>query len=99
MGVWINRRKWARARKAALDRDGWRCVKCGRAGRMDVDHIRPLRLGGAPFAPQNLQTLCRGGCHRDKTAAENGYRVVDHTDIDDWQAYVDKQRDGYDKLT
>ena len=28
-------------RKLAKDRDGWRCVKCGRAGRLEVDHIKP----------------------------------------------------------
>ena len=65
---------------------------------MDVDHIRPLRLGGAPFDLDNLQTLCRG-CHFAKSAVENGWRVVDHTDRDDWATFVDKLRDARDKLT
>ena len=31
--------KWARVRRAALVRDNFQCVKCGRAGRMEVDHV------------------------------------------------------------
>ena len=42
-----------------LDRDGWRCVQCGKAGRLEVDHIKPLHEGGASFALDNLQALCR----------------------------------------
>ena len=37
---------------------------------MEVDHVRPLYRGGAPWALSNLQTLCRR-CHIAKTAAEN----------------------------
>ena len=62
--------RWARTRRAVLDRDGWWCRRCGRAGRMEVDHVRPLRAGGDPWDLANLQTLCRG-CHVDKTAGEN----------------------------
>ena len=57
-------------RKLAKDRDGWRCVKCGRAGRLEVDHIKPVHHNGAMWELSNLQTLCRF-CHRTKTALEN----------------------------
>ena len=64
----INRRRWARVRREALDRDGWRCQEglnpqfkpsCGKAGRLEVHHIKPLEHGGKPFELDNLRTLCR----------------------------------------
>ena len=60
---------WDRFRLRVLDRDVWRCQKCGKPGR-EVDHIKPLQFGGAMFDPANCQTLCRG-CHIVKTRAEN----------------------------
>ncbi|MDZ4394088.1 HNH endonuclease [Cypionkella sp.] len=60
---------WKVARKAAKDRDGWKCVKCGARGRLEVDHIKGLRNGGDPFDLSNLQTLCVS-CHSKKTHAE-----------------------------
>ena len=57
-------------RKLAKDRDGWRCVKCGRAGRLEVDHIVPVFKGGAMWELDNLQTLCRTPCHFAKSAGE-----------------------------
>lgn len=68
--VHLPARRWTRVRRAVLDRDGWRCRRCGRAGRMEVDHVIPLDRGGAPWDPANLQTLCRS-CHIRKTANEN----------------------------
>jgi len=61
--------EWKSARKAAKDRDGWKCVKCGARGRLEVDHIKGLRDGGAPFDLTNLQTLCIS-CHAKKTRVE-----------------------------
>ena len=66
----IPRRLWEAARRAALDRDGWRCRTCGKAGRLEVDHVLPLDRGGDPLDLTNLQTLCRD-CHFSKTAGEN----------------------------
>ena len=57
--------------RAVLDRDGWRCRKCGRPGRLEVDHVVPLHKGGDPFDMDNLQALCGVPCHRDKTRSEN----------------------------
>ena len=45
-------------------RDGQRCVCCGAARTLQVDHIVPLYHGGT-HAPENLQTLC-GVCNRMK---------------------------------
>ena len=66
----LNRKRWARVRLAVFRRDGYRCRKCGRPGRLECDHVIPLRAGGDPWDLSNLQTLCRG-CHIEKTAAES----------------------------
>ena len=57
--------RWERTRRAAFERDGWRCRACGRPGRLEAHHVRSLERGGAPFDLANLETLCRG-CHIDR---------------------------------
>ena len=66
----LNACRWAAARRAVFERDGWRCVRCGRAGRLECDHVTPLDRGGDPWDQANLQTLCRA-CHIAKTREEN----------------------------
>lgn len=70
--VHLNPRRWARVRRTVFARDGWRCVKCRRAGRLECDHIVPLHEDPAqdPYDPDGCQTLCRA-CHIAKTAKEN----------------------------
>ena len=58
----LHRGRWRRARREVLDRDGWRCKQCGRAGRLDVHHVRALEHGGDRYTPENLAALCRA-CH------------------------------------
>ena len=67
----LNRRRWETVRLEVLDRDGWRCRRCGKAGRLEVDHVVPLLRdpGRDPYDPLNLQSLCVQ-CHRDKTRSE-----------------------------
>ena len=79
----LDRRLWEAARRAALARDKYRCRQCHRAGRLEVDHITPLDRGGAPYAPANLQALCRR-CHMVKTDREN----PGDPDRRDWRAYM-----------
>ncbi|MCA1259418.1 HNH endonuclease [Nitratireductor aquimarinus] len=45
------------------------CEGCETAPATEVDHITPMRQGGAPRDRANLQSLC-GTCHRQKTGAE-----------------------------
>ena len=59
--------RWARAVK---DRAGWRCQHCGKAGKLEADHIVPLDRGGAALDLANGQALCRA-CHLIKTRSEN----------------------------
>ena len=64
--------RWRAVRRQVLDRDGWRCQVCGKAGRLEVDHVVPMHKDPDqdPYDPANLQTLCRG-CHIVKTRREN----------------------------
>ncbi len=66
----LDRVRWVAVRRATLNRDGWRCRKCGTAGRLEVDHVVPLHKGGDLYGSENLQTLCRR-CHLQKTSREN----------------------------
>lgn len=70
-------RRWKALRLVALRRDGFRCVECRAPGRLEVDHIRPVRE--APelaFELSNLQSLC-ARCHGAKTAREVGLPPLD----------------------
>ena len=71
---WVYRdRRWPALRLQAKRRDGWQCVQCGARGRLEVDHIQPVR--DAPeraFDLDNLQCLCPG-CHGAKTRLEAGH--------------------------
>ena len=62
--------KWRRLRKLVFDRDGWKCRKCGRFGRLEADHIQPITKGGSFWNLGNIQTICRD-CHLAKTAVDH----------------------------
>ena len=76
-----------------LDRDGWRCQMCGKAaGRLEIDHIKPLGDGGAVYDLANLQALCRFPCHFAKTRGEQGGKEPD-AEVLDWQRYLRRLTD------
>src|ERR1700681_4926597 len=68
---------FARLRREVLERDGWRCQRCGCSKNLDVHHIiRRSALGDD--AETNLITLCRK-CHQllhASAAAQFGYRSI-----------------------
>ncbi|KQB12433.1 HNH endonuclease [Rhodobacter capsulatus] len=68
-------KRWAVLRQQILERDGWACQRCGkRALRLEVDHVKPVRLRpDLAFDPRNLQSLC-GPCHTRKTRIECGHK-------------------------
>lgn len=73
----IRDKRWPALRLAAKRRDGFKCVTCGARGRLEVDHIKPVRE--APelaFDLANLQTLCTP-CHSRKTRIEVGFGETD----------------------
>ena len=70
-------RRWQVLRMAIIERDGFRCKECGARGRLEVDHIKPVRTHPElSFAPANLQALCPP-CHTKKTRVECGHRPSD----------------------
>ena len=78
-----SRRQWGKVRLMVLDRDGWACAKCGKAGRLEVDHRVPLEDGGAVYDLANLQSLCRS-CHFAKTRGERGAKPTP-PEVQEWR--------------
>jgi len=69
----IRSKQWKSLRLEALRRDNFKCVKCGSKGRLEVDHIKPVRSNPElSFVLTNLQSLCRQ-CHSRKTRIEVGH--------------------------
>ena len=65
-------RRWNALRLEALRRDNWQCVQCGARGRLEVDHIRPVRTHPQlAYDLANVQCLCPS-CHSRKTRLEIG---------------------------
>ena len=61
--------RWQATRRAAFERDGYRCRQCGRAGRLEAHHEPPLKDGMDPFDVAGIKTLCRG-CHIERHRGE-----------------------------
>ena len=58
----LNARRWGSVRRQAFARDRYRCVWCGKAGRLEAHHVRRLEDGGDPYDLTNVIALCRN-CH------------------------------------
>jgi len=67
-----------------FERDGWQCVKCGKRGRLECDHVVPRQAGGSDNM-DNLQTLCRN-CHIAKTKEDVGN--PDPEGVREWDDYI-----------
>lgn len=66
-------KRWKSLRVRALRRDGFKCVACGAQGRLEVDHIKPVRTHPElAYDLENLQCLC-ASCHAKKTRVECGH--------------------------
>ena len=78
----IHWRARARLRRAALDRDDWRCVRCESPLDLECHHVTPLAAGGEHVL-DNVAMLCRD-CH------------IDHHTIDPerraWRRYLHDHR-------
>lgn len=63
---------WNDVREAILIRDNYHCQSCKdqfNYSDLDVDHIKPIHLGGEYWDYSNLQSLCKK-CHHDKSGKE-----------------------------
>ena len=49
---------WEHRRRKVMAREGNRCQQCGKAGRFEVHHVKPLAEGGTNDL-ENLMLLCR----------------------------------------
>lgn len=69
-------KRWQVLRAAVLERDGWKCRACGKRGRLEIDHIQPVRTHPSlAFEPLNCQALCPS-CHTKKTRIECGHPAL-----------------------
>ena len=62
-----NSPEWRNARKEYLEQHPC-CIRCGRPAKI-VDHIIPLKDGGAALDERNFQPLC-WSCHSRKSIKE-----------------------------
>ena len=73
-----NTTQWQKLREYKKHRSPL-CEECLRNGVITpmtlVDHIVPIEEGGAPFAIENLQSLC-SACHNKKHAEGRGRKKV-----------------------
>ena len=75
----LHARRWARIRKAALRRAGYRSERSGKAGRLEVHHKISLEDGGDPYALENLEVLLRSEhieLHRREVEGEAQWRAL-----------------------
>ena len=63
--VHLDPKRWARVRRQAFERDGYRCTVCGKAGRLEAHHEPPLRAGADPYDLGAIRSLCRA-CHIER---------------------------------
>lgn len=61
-------------RELILERDEWKCLKCGDVTDLEIDHVLPVAKGGSSDL-NNLQVLCKA-CNRAKGANYGDYRKV-----------------------
>ena len=77
--------KWRRLRKVVLDRDGHKCKKCGRRGRLECDHIVPIKEAG----PMSWTTFAR--CAGTVILPVSGGKLTPAES--EWAAYLKRFRD------
>ena len=83
-----NPRRWQAVRRAVFKRDGYRCQSCGKAGRLECDHVVAIFRGGDWWEIENCQALCRG-CHIAKTRGE---QTKPNPERDAWRIVADRAR-------
>lgn len=85
--------RWDRRALSIRQRDDYVCQICGEWGD-EVDHIVPIKDGGAMWDGENLQVLC-SACHVKKTRFSWG-KFASGTDewYDEWRRLRKEIADG-----
>ena len=69
---WYRQKRWFSLRDRVRKEEPF-CRECGKLGRQvlttEIDHIKPVRLGGEKYDRTNVQGLCTP-CHSRKSALE-----------------------------
>ena len=61
---------WGVFRRKVLERDGYRCRECGKAGKLEVHHVKPVYTHpDLELNPSNCISLCVD-CHKEVTRRE-----------------------------
>ena len=69
----LHARQWSRVRRAVFDRDGWRCQRCGKAGKLEAHHEPALAAGANPYVLSGIMTpLPRVSHFRASSEADPG---------------------------
>ncbi|MCY4396346.1 MAG: hypothetical protein OXC10_14555 [Rhodospirillaceae bacterium] len=79
-------KQWQATRRAAFERDGYRCTACGRPGRLEAHHEPPLQPGRDPYDLDGIKTYCRS-CHVERHRDDN--RRPQTEAEAEWRALVD----------
>ena len=83
-------RTWRKTRERVLERDGHRCVECGSADGLTVDHVVAREYGGTDD-DHNLITRCTA-CHAERHGAAPRSTHVAHGDAKTVYALVPPQQ-------
>ena len=93
---------WDVIRKRVYQRDGYRCVMCGKKGKLHAHHIVPVRIS-KDNSMNNLVSVCNK-CHRKleevgfKILKEGGHRSdIKKVELRMIAEAKQKRRKGYDK--
>lgn len=71
--IYSKRKISTTTRHRVLERDKYKCLKCGKEKQLTMDCIKPRAWGGSSNI-DNLQTLCRK-CNMEKSDTEIDYRM------------------------
>ena len=68
----LNPRRWEATRQIVFKRDGYRCMKCKKRGRLEAHHVISLddNPDQDPYDVTNILTYCRS-CHIAEHRTDN----------------------------
>ena len=70
----VRGRRWELFKRCMKRLVGYKCQRCGNAGRLELHHIVTLGDGGKRYDPANIEVLCRR-CHFGQHKARDPVRA------------------------